>query len=800
MSSAAWPHAGGWRRSPPTAVLELPHGLVVVGDEAVQRAVVLRLGENYRATVCSDMNVAVELLRERMKEFDFVVISEELIRSSSPRIMISLREETGLRVIVLRNEGGHEYNFEVMPNSRTEKEIQLKPVRRSTTNREIPHASSSSKLSAASPHGDSSNGSTATMVVAPAATAVVIASSVKRATNNRRKLQRAQEQYAQHQQRKPRLIWTDELRKIFIEVYEELLLTENPVPTKILKLMKLRIGSTNDPELTRDNVASYLQKYKKNLLKQKDQHLPVGNNTNISSIKIQQGSASLQQQIMHYGEYDSVNNQSLILSETGFNKHTNKQPKLLTANCHWPRNMHHHHKNNINMQPSNLLLRPNLINAKGFNMSFSKEGVDEAIYQSQLTSHRVSANHVVAKVGEDMHPISKYTPTSAAPPDAGSRRRPPPPMLELPHGLVVVGDEAVRRAVVARLGVNFRATVCSEMNAAVEMLRERMKEFDFVVIAEEFIIRSSRPEIMKFLREETGMRLLVLRNEGGNEYSFKVMSNSRMEEEGQLEPVRRSTTNREISHASLSSASSRLPPVPAASPHGRPTTGGNDSPLKSNLATSIGRGSQGSSGPKNCERYPVPSEILKLMKSMIDPMNDPKLTREKIASYLQKHKNRLKQEDQNRQNLLKQIDQQLSTDDNASTSSTQQQNMHYGEYDNMNNQPPILSESRYSEHSNKQPKLLTTNYHEPRNMYHHHKNIINMQPSNVVQPPNLISGKEFNMPFTKEGVDEAMHQSQLMAHRACTNHAVATAQANWRVTMISSTSTWLWNNTCEFLQ
>uniref|UniRef100_A0A0D3EN51 Uncharacterized protein n=1 Tax=Oryza barthii TaxID=65489 RepID=A0A0D3EN51_9ORYZ len=86
--------------------------------------------------------------------------------------------------------------------------------------------------------------------------------------------------------------------------------------------------------------------------------------------------------------------------------------------------------------------------------------------------------------------------------------------------MVVVGDEAVQRAVVLRLGVNFRATVCSDINAAVEMLLQRMKEFDFVVISEELIIGSSRPEIMKLLREETGLRLLVLRNEGGNEYSF----------------------------------------------------------------------------------------------------------------------------------------------------------------------------------------------------------------------------------------------------------------------------------------
>jgi hypothetical protein len=52
------------------------------------------------------------------------------------------------------------------------------------------------------------------------------------------------------------------------------------------------------------------------------------------------------------------------------------------------------------------------------------------------------------------------------------------------------------------------ATVCSDINAAVEMLLQRTKEFDFVVISEELIIGSSRPEIMKLLREETGLRLL----------------------------------------------------------------------------------------------------------------------------------------------------------------------------------------------------------------------------------------------------------------------------------------------------
>ncbi|EEC70522.1 hypothetical protein OsI_01629 [Oryza sativa Indica Group] len=336
MSSGAPPHAGSGG-PPPPAVLALPHGMVVVGDEAVQRAVVLRLGVNFRATVCSEINAAVEMLRERTKEFDFAVISEESIRSLRPEIMKFLGEETGLRLLVLRNEGGNEYS--VVP-----------VVRRSdTVCIEVSHASSA-RLPAASPH-DGSNGSTA-------AAAAAVASSVRRATNGRKHRRRAGEKSSQHRQRKKRFIWTPELSKIFIEIYEELLLTGiNPVPTKILELMKLRIGPMNDPELTRNTVSSYLQKYKAYLLKQeqKDQQLPIDDNTNTSSIKSQQGSASLQQQIMNYGENDSMDNQSIILSQTRYNEHSNKQPKLLTANYHGPRNMHHHHKN-TNMQPSNVLL------------------------------------------------------------------------------------------------------------------------------------------------------------------------------------------------------------------------------------------------------------------------------------------------------------------------------------------------------------------------------------------------------------------------------------------------------------
>uniref|UniRef100_A0A452ZZ10 HTH myb-type domain-containing protein n=1 Tax=Aegilops tauschii subsp. strangulata TaxID=200361 RepID=A0A452ZZ10_AEGTS len=56
---------------------------------------------------------------------------------------------------------------------------------------------------------------------------------------------------------KARVIWTDELHKKFVEAHDKLL-PGDAVPKKILKLM-------NDPRLTRENIASHLQKHRMNL-------------------------------------------------------------------------------------------------------------------------------------------------------------------------------------------------------------------------------------------------------------------------------------------------------------------------------------------------------------------------------------------------------------------------------------------------------------------------------------------------------------------------------------------------------
>ncbi|KAM0900437.1 hypothetical protein ACQ4PT_020647 [Festuca glaucescens] len=56
--------------------------------------------------------------------------------------------------------------------------------------------------------------------------------------------------------KKPRVVWTDELCKEFLEAYNKLVAAgEDPVPKKILHVM-------NNPTLTREHIASHLQKHR----------------------------------------------------------------------------------------------------------------------------------------------------------------------------------------------------------------------------------------------------------------------------------------------------------------------------------------------------------------------------------------------------------------------------------------------------------------------------------------------------------------------------------------------------------
>uniref|UniRef100_A0ACD5T738 Uncharacterized protein n=1 Tax=Avena sativa TaxID=4498 RepID=A0ACD5T738_AVESA len=58
--------------------------------------------------------------------------------------------------------------------------------------------------------------------------------------------------------KKARVIWTNELHKKFVKAHDKLLAKGDDVPTKILALMK-------DSTLTRENIASHLQKHRMNL-------------------------------------------------------------------------------------------------------------------------------------------------------------------------------------------------------------------------------------------------------------------------------------------------------------------------------------------------------------------------------------------------------------------------------------------------------------------------------------------------------------------------------------------------------
>ncbi|KAI3514686.1 hypothetical protein L1887_13305 [Cichorium endivia] len=81
------------------------------------------------------------------------------------------------------------------------------------------------------------------------------------------------------ERKKQRLVWTDELHQLFLDAVEQLGINK-AVPKKVLELM-------NVPWLTRENVASHLQKYRLNLKKQSghvQESIPVP--TSVSGVSI----------------------------------------------------------------------------------------------------------------------------------------------------------------------------------------------------------------------------------------------------------------------------------------------------------------------------------------------------------------------------------------------------------------------------------------------------------------------------------------------------------------------------------
>ncbi|KAL7588179.1 hypothetical protein Lser_V15G41411 [Lactuca serriola] len=95
---------------------------------------------------------------------------------------------------------------------------------------------------------------------------------------DRRRKDRDEEPY-NVERKKQRLVWTDELHQQFLDAVEQLG-NNNAVPKKVLELM-------NVPGLTRENVASHLQKYRLNLKKRSgyvQESIPVSNSVSGVSV------------------------------------------------------------------------------------------------------------------------------------------------------------------------------------------------------------------------------------------------------------------------------------------------------------------------------------------------------------------------------------------------------------------------------------------------------------------------------------------------------------------------------------
>ncbi|ONM31695.1 hypothetical protein ZEAMMB73_Zm00001d040630 [Zea mays] len=81
----------------------------------------------------------------------------------------------------------------------------------------------------------------------------------------------------QHQQgKRPRLIWTRRLHDLFVEAYEKSLGEDDAVPKRILENMREKMSPAETSEITREQVASHLQKYKLNLRSKEAERPPGG--------------------------------------------------------------------------------------------------------------------------------------------------------------------------------------------------------------------------------------------------------------------------------------------------------------------------------------------------------------------------------------------------------------------------------------------------------------------------------------------------------------------------------------------
>ncbi|KFK26576.1 hypothetical protein AALP_AA8G266500 [Arabis alpina] len=243
---------------------QFPEGLrvLVFDEDPVYRQVLEKhLQEfRYQVWICNEEDRAMHLLRNHRDRFDIAIIEAQDSKGDRFRLISEIGLEMDIPVIIMSKDDSVESVVDWMRNGACD--YLIKPIRPEDLRMIFKHVAMKmqGRRSVAAGEAEEKVGGT-----------VAKSSSVGDSTiRNPNKRKRGIDEDHDHDRcdrtstsKKRRVVWEDELHKKFLAAVEQLGLA-NAVPKKILELM-------NDPSISRENVASHLQKFRIHLKKQEEQ-------------------------------------------------------------------------------------------------------------------------------------------------------------------------------------------------------------------------------------------------------------------------------------------------------------------------------------------------------------------------------------------------------------------------------------------------------------------------------------------------------------------------------------------------
>ncbi|ERN07282.1 two-component response regulator ORR24 [Amborella trichopoda] len=216
----------------------------------------------YKVTITGHAITALKLLREKKGEFDLVISDVHMPDMDGFKLLELVKMEMNLPVIMVSVNG--DTNAVMKGINCGARDYLLKPVRFEVLKNIWQHVIRKGKIAHgdSNNHGDDDNRRNCGMDDSKGTSTInEIGSTKKHTDQNEREGDEGDDHDSEDPSalKRPRVIWTSELRQKFEAAVHHLGI-EKAVPKKILDLM-------NVPWLTRENVASHLQKYRLSLKK-----------------------------------------------------------------------------------------------------------------------------------------------------------------------------------------------------------------------------------------------------------------------------------------------------------------------------------------------------------------------------------------------------------------------------------------------------------------------------------------------------------------------------------------------------